>query len=411
MRTKSDTVETKSDIERTKSDIEVMKFDVIGLTDAPVPSLTKEVRDMIARSRVFSGGRRHHALVAPLLPAEAQWIDIAAPLDDVFARYGAHESIVVFASGDPLFYGFAATLLRVFPDSRLTVYPAFNSLQMLAHRLNKPYQDMRAVSLTGRGWDGLDEALIRGERLIGCLTDRTKTPEAIWKRMVDYGYTNYRLYVGEHMGNDDGERVREYGEGMAVEQPNCVLMEQISPRHRPFGLPEGDFALLNGREKMITKMPVRLCTLAALSLNDVKTFWDIGSCTGSVSIEARLQFPHLHVRAFERRSEGDVLMTQNARRFGAPGIEMVACDFMEADLSAFERPDAVFIGGHGGRLKAMLKRIKEVLKPGGCVVFNSVSGQSRQLFLEAAAEADMTCNPVHTITVDNHNPITIMKAI
>ena len=270
---------------------------------------------------------------------------------------------------------------------------------------------MRAVSLTGRGWDGLDEALIRGERLIGCLTDRTKTPEAIWKRMVDYGYTNYRLYVGEHMGNDDGERVREYGEGMAVEQPNCVLMEQISPRHRPFGLPEGDFALLNGREKMITKMPVRLCTLAALSLNDVKTFWDIGSCTGSVSIEARLQFPHLHVRAFERRSEGDVLMTQNARRFGAPGIEMVACDFMEADLSAFERPDAVFIGGHGGRLKAMLKRIKEVLKPGGCVVFNSVSGQSRQLFEEAAAEADMTCNPVHTITVDNHNPITIMKAI
>jgi precorrin-6Y C5,15-methyltransferase (decarboxylating) len=388
-----------------------MKFDVIGLTDAPVPSLTKEVRDIIARSRVFSGGRRHHALVAPLLPAEAQWIDIAAPLDDVFARYGAHESIVVFASGDPLFYGFAATLLRVFPDSRLTVYPAFNSLQMLAHRLNKPYQDMRAVSLTGRGWDGLDEALIRGERLIGCLTDRTKTPEAIWKRMVDYGYTNYRLYVGEHMGNDDGERVREYGEGMAVEQPNCVLMEQISPRHRPFGLPEGDFALLNGREKMITKMPVRLCTLAALSLNDVKTFWDIGSCTGSVSIEARLQFPHLHVRAFERRSEGDVLMTQNARRFGAPGIEMVACDFMEADLSAFERPDAVFIGGHGGRLKAMLKRIKEVLKPGGCVVFNSVSGQSRQLFEEAAAEADMTCNPVHTIKVDNHNPITIMKAI
>ena len=342
-----------------------MKFDVIGLTDAPVPSLTKEVRDIIARSRVFSGGRRHHALVAPLLPAEAQWIDIAAPLDDVFAHYGAHESIVVFASGDPLFYGFAATLLRVFPDSRLTVYPAFNSLQMLAHRLNKPYQDMRAVSLTGRGWDGLDEALIRGERLIGCLTDRTKTPEAIWKRMVDYGYTNYRLYVGEHMGNDDGERVREYGEGMAVEQPNCVLMEQISPRHRPFGLPEGDFALLNGREKMITKMPVRLCTLAALSLNDVKTFWDIGSCTGSVSIEARLQFPHLHVRAFERRSEGDVLMTQNARRFGAPGIEMVACDFMEADLSAFERPDAVFIGGAVSHEKLVRVLFPDFRKQGG----------------------------------------------
>jgi precorrin-6Y C5,15-methyltransferase (decarboxylating) len=49
----------------------------------------------------------------------------------------------------------------------LTVFPAFNSLQMLAHRMQLPYERMRAVSVTGRPWDALDEALIQGEPLIG----------------------------------------------------------------------------------------------------------------------------------------------------------------------------------------------------------------------------------------------------
>ncbi len=390
--------------------IKNMKFCIIGLTDNPRTVLSEEVLGIISRGKMFSGGQRHHSIVEPLLPAGAQWIDITVPLTNVFERYNAHDDIVVFASGDPLFFGFAATIMRQYPDSRVTVFPAFNSLQMLAHRLNMPYQDMHAVSLTGRSWEAFDESLIRGERLIGCLTDRTRTPEAIWQRMKEFGYTNYRLYVGEHMGDPEKERVRTYQEGMTTEQPNCLIAEQTSHRHLPFGLPEQEFSLLDGREKMITKMPIRLCTLAALDLGDCHTLWDVGSCTGSISIEARLRFPHLRVRAFERRPEGRELMLLNARRFGAPGIEMVIGDFLETDLTNFERPDAVFIGGHGGRLIEMIRYIRTVLNPGGCIVFNSVSETSRRQFEEGAAEAGMTCQQVHTITVDNHNPITIMRA-
>lgn len=65
---------------------------------------------------------------------------------------------------------------------------------------------------------------------------------------------------------------------------------------------------------MITKAPIRLLTLSALELNRRTSFWDIGFCTGSVSIEARLQFPHLHVTSFEIRPEGKRLMEINSRR-------------------------------------------------------------------------------------------------
>ena len=182
-----------------------MKFVVIGITDDPKPWFPPEVMELIKQGRVFSGGKRHHEIVAPLLPADAEWIDITVPLDAVFEQYISHSlhlppstNIIVFASGDPLFFGFANTIQRKMPEAEIVVYPTFNSLQMLAHRLVMPYHDMRIVSLTGRPWPEFDRALIERVGKIGVLTDKEHTPAAIAQRMLDYGYTQYTMHVGEH---------------------------------------------------------------------------------------------------------------------------------------------------------------------------------------------------------------------
>ena len=60
-------------------------FTVIGLDDSPSPYLSPSVKALIDQGCVFSGGARHHDIVAPLLPAGAKWIDITVPLDQVFA--------------------------------------------------------------------------------------------------------------------------------------------------------------------------------------------------------------------------------------------------------------------------------------------------------------------------------------
>jgi precorrin-6Y C5,15-methyltransferase (decarboxylating) len=390
-------------------------FIVIGMTDDREVWFPPEIRAAVAAGRVFSGGRRHHEIVAPLLPEGAVWIDITVPLEAVFAQYAGHPEIVVFASGDPLFFGFANTLRRELPEAEITVYPLFNSLQLLAHRMQLPYADMRTVSLTGRPWDGFDEAVIRGDRLIGALTDRHKTPAAVAQRLLDYGYDNYRMTVGECLGNRETERVRAFAsldEAAAAEYafPNCLILEQTRPRPHPFGLPEHDFALLDGRVNMITKMPIRLLTLSQLDLARRKSFWDIGFCTGSVSIEARLQFPQLQVTSFEIREEGRALMEQNARKFGAPGIHAIIGDFLEADLSALPAPDAVFIGGHGGKLVEMLRRIDEVLLPGGVIVFNAVSEQSQALFREGIAALGRQITGQMHVAINQFNPIEILRA-
>ena len=43
-------------------------------------------------------------------------------------------------------------------------------------------------------------------------------------------------------------------------------------------------------------------------------------------------------------------------------------------------------------------------------MFNSVSEKSRESFLSITKELGMQPETVHTITVDNNNPITILRA-
>lgn len=352
--------------------------------------------------------------MAHLLPSDATWINITVPLENVFKEYTSYTDIVVFASGDPLFFGYAVTLQREFPDAQIDVFPAFNSLQLLAHKNKLPYSDMICVSLTGRPWKNLDVALIRNQQTIGILTDRKKGPAEIAERMLYYGYDNYDMGIGECLGNST-ETVRTLTLRQAVKtefkNPNCVILQMSENRKRFFGIPEKKFSHLEGRDNMITKMPVRLLSLAMLDLFGKSTMWDVGFCTGSVSIEAKLQFPELDIVAFERREESRKLIEENSRRFGTPGIEGVIADFMECDLSQYPAPDAVFIGGHGGRLDEMVERISKFLRPGGCVVFNSVSDESCKTFMTAIEKCGRRIVESHRLHLDSYNPIMIMKAI
>ena len=394
-----------------------MKFIVIGITDNPQPFFPPDVLEIIRNGKVFSGGKRHHEIVAPLLPADTEWIDITVPLDAVFKRY--HDEVVVFASGDPLFFGFANTLRREFPDAAITIYPTFNSLQMLAHRLVIPYHDMRIVSLTGRPWPEFDCALIERVGKIGVLTDKEHTPATIAQRMLDYGYSGYTMHVGEHLGNPSLEKVATLSLEEAAHRdfsmPNCVILDgKTIENTKPYGIPDIAFALLDGREKMITKMPIRLLTLQALALPKRHVFWDIGFCTGSISIEARLQFPQLHIEAFEIRPECEAIIHENARRLGTPGISVHIGDFLKTDIASFPRPDAVFIGGHGGKLKEMIAKVLTVLADDGVIVMNSVKApkvltDSQQLWDETCEEFGLRQEPPMKIVIDEHHPIKILK--
>ena len=92
------------------------------------------------------------------------------------------------------------------------------------------------------------------------------------------------------------------------------------------------------------------------------------------------------------------------------GILALIGDFLTQDISALPQPDAVFIGGHNGQLPQMLERIKSVLLPGGCVVFNSVSQESQQAFKRQVQQQGFELQPSIHVALNDYNPIEIIKA-
>jgi precorrin-6Y C5,15-methyltransferase (decarboxylating) len=100
--------------------------------------------------------------------------------------------------------------------------------------------------------------------------------------------------------------------------------------------------------------------------------WDIGAGSGSVSIEAARLSPTLRVFAIERSPEALCHIEANCRTFGMGRIELVAGE-APAALAKLPDPNAVFLGGSGGRLDEILAAVAARLRPGGRFVMNSIT--------------------------------------
>ena len=58
----------------------------------------------------------------------------------------------------------------------------------------------------------------------------------------------------------------------------------------------------------------------------------------------------------------------------------------------------------------MIARSSHYLLPGGCIVFNSVSEESKSLFIEGIKETGLRLLSGTRIAVNEYNPIEILKA-
>ena len=388
------------------------KISLIGISDAFRERLSEPLMALVAEADYFAGGVRHRERVAHLLPGGRSWLDITIPLDAFLRALKEKKGHgVIFASGDPLFFGIANTIQREFPELKLEVYPSFNSLQLLAHREKVAYGEYRVVSLTGRDWGAFDQAVIDGCLGLALLTDRRKTPVDIAQRLLDGGYTNYCLLVGECMGGEE-EQVYKLSLQEAVQstfkQPNCCLLTRLEKRRHWLGIPDSAFECLLYRPKMMTKMPVRLTTLALMQLHGKQCLWDVGACTGSVSIEAKLKQARLNVQAFEIRPESEGIIRRNCQKFGALGVGLNPGDFLQIEKGHLPVPDVVFLGGYGGKMAEVLTEIDRYLIPGGLIAFNAVSELSARNFMDWAQQNAYTVEARHRLAVDEFNPITIL---
>ncbi len=340
----------------------------ISLIGCGCGELTPEAQDAINRAELLIGSGRLLQQYKKGLPAvEAV---SAESIREAIRTADCGEVCVLF-SGDSGFYSGARLLLPLLAGGQdeVRLLPGISSVQLLSARLCRPWQDWKLCSAHGAECDIVD-AVCDGKPAF-FLTGGKQSPDALCRELTEAGLGFLRVYIGENLGTErecvrTGEAESFTDESFA---PLSVMLADAAPRprRRTSGLPDESFL----REETIpmTKREIRAVALSRLGVGREETCWDIGAGTGSVSIELALQSRHVY--GVERDSAALRLAEENRRRLGAWNLRLVEGQAPEA-LEGLPKPDAVYVGGSGGRLSDILSSIRQA-NPGARVCVSAVT--------------------------------------
>ncbi len=369
---------------------------VVGIGADGCSGLSSRAAGAVASARVLAGGERHLAFF-PQFQGERILIDrnLTAALDRV-AGLADETQVCVLASGDPLFFGIGARLLECIPVEDVEFIPHPSSVQWAFARIGLAWEDAAFVSFHGRGREGL-AARVRRRRKVALLTDRMNAPPALARHLLEHGARDWRGVLCEDMGGA-GERVRRCAlEELAalddVRPLNLLLLLRPDGWRPPPAIPFLSDEAFEKRGGLITKREVRLLALAALAPSEDGVVWDIGAGSGSVAVEAALVACEGRVYAVESDPECLEYCRRNARAHGADNVRVVAGRAPEA-LDGLEPPDAVFVGGSGGRLAEILAFAVTRIRPGGRIVVSTITletlEEARRALGDLGLAADVT---------------------
>ena len=344
---------------------------VVGIGDDGPAGLGAPARAWIEQAELLVGGRRHLAMF-PEHPAER--IPITGGLDDLVDRLDVEldrRRTVVLASGDPCFFGIGPLLAGRLGRERVEIHPHVSAVALAFARLGLAWQDATVVSAHGRP---LDRAVrqARGARKLAVLTDDENTPAAVAHAMLAAGLEDGPARVFEHLGGP-AERVIDGRLSEIAEGEHAALNVLVVPRaiwtglDQRFGRPVDVF---EHAASLITKPEVRAISLSKLRLAPDSVLWDVGAGSGSVAIEAAGLTPRGRVFAVERSAEQVARLRRNVSAHGRQAIVEVVDGEAPAALGSLPRPDAVFVGGGGADLVAILDASLARLAPGGRLVAN-----------------------------------------
>jgi precorrin-6Y C5,15-methyltransferase (decarboxylating) len=290
---------------------------------------------------------------------------------------------VVLASGDPGFFGIVRVLAERFGRRKLEVLPAVSSVAAAFAAAGLPWDDALVVSAHGRDPDPAVHAC-RAHPKVAVLTQSGFGPAELASRLAG---SARRLLVAERLGEPDQRVVEGDPAEIAAatwRDPNVVLVldepravagakgDAWPPRRTPvrWALPEDAF---EHRDGMITKSEVRALALARLGPELGDLVWDVGAGSGSVGIEcARFGAA---VVAVDRDPLACKLVNANASRHGV-AVQVVE-GAAPAALAGLPAPDAVFVGGSGGELEAILQVVAARARRAVVVALTAVEPHAR----------------------------------
>lgn len=347
---------------------------IIGIGEDGLEGLSTASRNALEAAEIVFGGPRHLALAG----AKGRAWPVPFSVEPVLAERGKHVAVLV--SGDPFWYGAGGSLMAHVARGELEAYPASSCFSLAAAALGWRLEETLCFGLHAAPYERLRIHLAEGVRLICTLRDGD-SPATLARYLAAQGFGASRCYVLEALGGPRARIREQEAQAFDLEDVNAPVVMAVECAGskglpRAIGLPDELFA----SDGQMTKRPVRALTLSALAPRRGELLWDIGSGSGSISVEWALAAPAAESIALEPRGERCANIRANAEAFGiSHRIKLREAEAPEG-LHGLPTPDAVFIGG--GANADVLEAVWAALPEGGRLVANAVTLETEALLLE-----------------------------
>ena len=334
----------------------MLEINLIGTGPGNLDLLTREAEQAIEKSTILAGDKRmlkEFTASGKKLYTTYQSMELKK-----IARQADPEKDVlsILVSGDVGFYSLAQSL-QDWPGCHIRRYPGISSLVYFAARLSMSWEDAKLLSLHGRTQNLLAAVWENAKTFI--LTGGSNTPASICQTLCAAGLGKVQVWAGEDLSYPEEKISSGSAEQMGARSfsPLTVLMvlnpeAEIHPR-QVHGL---DDALFIRGQVPMTKQAVRSVALSKLQPAKEDIIYDVGAGTGSCSVELARLACWGRVYALEKNPEALALLRQNKERFQVSNLEIVAGQAAET-IKELPAPAAVFVGGSGGSLAAILDLI------------------------------------------------------
>ncbi len=360
------------------------RVSIVGIGMGASSLLTAEAKEVLDRAECIIGATRAVEAVAGKKPVLCS-MDNTKILEYI-RMHPKYREIAVVMTGDTGFYSGTRKLLPLLKEYEPRVYPGISSLQYFCARLGLPWDDVFLLSLHGR--EGSAVPAVAENQKVFLLVGGAGGVKHVLEDLCANGFGEVQVSVGEQLSYPQ-EKISSGTAGELCNQafdPLSVMLirnKKAKPARYCAGLPDEAFLRNTGTEKNVpmTKSEIRAVSVAKLMLEPDSIVYDVGSGTGSVSVEMAHICTKGWVYAIECKPEAAALTNKNKSHFGIFNMTVVEGTAPEA-CETLPPPTHAFIGGTSGNMYEILQMLL-AKNPQVRIVMNLIA-------LESIAEA-MRC--------------------
>ncbi len=379
---------------------------LVGIGMDGLKTLTLEAKRVIEDADIIYGASRmvnsvahlnHLAVYKKMYLSHEIVSDIECELNNtpLSGQNVTEKNIVILYSGDTGFYSGASGIREEFlrhkelcKKYKIKTLPGISSLSMMAAKCNISYENIEVISS-----HGVREEIWKKKLNAGIIEDRdifllTSGKEDVRKiiDIISGEEKAYLIYIGKNLSYEDEElkvinvkdlkendidelfssdeglysmilkRIPEAESDKSDEENidgDCTYKDKADDLNI-LGIRDEEF--LRDEKTPMTKEEVREIIVSKLRLRDGDIFFDIGSGTGSIAIQASL-LKDIEVFAVEEKTNACLLIKKNIEKFGCRNIS-VFNDRASNVIDSFPMPDTVFIGGSGGEIDEIIAKLR-----------------------------------------------------